>query len=503
MFANAPKLRWRAVLVAAFAALVLAGCHGSPEERAAKFLAKGSALYDKKDFARAILEFRNAAQLLPKSAEPYYQLGLAYLATGDHKMAVASIMKATELDPKHIKAQLKLAEMMATSRTRQTLEEAQKRAQQVLAASPGNVQALDALALTDIRLGNPDSAEKHLQEALKSFPKHLRSSVSLAQVKLARKDFAGSEGVLKQAVTQAPESADPAVALGEFYLMLGKTAQAEQEFRQALQLDSNHPLALLDLAVVCARSKRPDEAEQLYRRLSARPEKRFKPMHALYLLQAGKHAEASAEMEKLAKADPSDREARSRLVGTYLLLKRAADAEKVLTEALKKNPKDTDALLQRSRMYLAAGKLAEAQTDLNRVLSFRTDSAVAHYLMSKVHQLRGQAQNRRQELTETLRLDPANIVARLELADIMLESKAAQSALDLLNEAPARQRSTIPIALKRNWALLALGQKIEVQRNIAAILAARKVPEALVQSAILNLEKRDYPGTQAAGGGGA
>ena len=43
----------------------------------------------KKDYARAILEFRNAARLLPNSAEAAYQLSLAYLDSGDYGSGVA------------------------------------------------------------------------------------------------------------------------------------------------------------------------------------------------------------------------------------------------------------------------------------------------------------------------------------------------------------------------------------------------------------------------------
>jgi hypothetical protein len=41
-------------------------------ERRDKYLAAGRALVEKKDFARAILAFKNAAQAMPNDAEVYY-----------------------------------------------------------------------------------------------------------------------------------------------------------------------------------------------------------------------------------------------------------------------------------------------------------------------------------------------------------------------------------------------------------------------------------------------
>ena len=49
---------------------------------------------------------------MPKDAEPHYQLGLAYLASGNAQAGARELMQAIKLDPSHVAAQLKLAEMM-------------------------------------------------------------------------------------------------------------------------------------------------------------------------------------------------------------------------------------------------------------------------------------------------------------------------------------------------------------------------------------------------------
>ena len=57
---------------------LLIGCRATED----RYLARGKQLVEKKEYARAILEFKNASRLSPNSAEPYYQAGLAYLAIG-------------------------------------------------------------------------------------------------------------------------------------------------------------------------------------------------------------------------------------------------------------------------------------------------------------------------------------------------------------------------------------------------------------------------------------
>jgi tetratricopeptide (TPR) repeat protein len=481
--------------------LILSACSQSPQAREARYLEKGRKEFLRKNYAVAVLHFKNAMQAQPRDAEPYYQLGLAYLASNDFNTAASYFRKASELNPKHTGAQLKLAELMSTSRSKDMVEEAQKRTQDVLVLLPDDTEALNVLAVTELRLGKPESAEAHLEQALRKSPSNLRSSIALAQARLARKDVAGAEEALMQAVAQSPKSPEPRVHLGGFYLALGRTAEAEQQFRSALQIDPKNGPALLALGAIEVRAGQPEQAEQTYRMVSALPDKQYKPIHALFLFRSGKGVQAVAELEKLAKADPEDRNLRTDLVRAYLAMNRVGDAEKVLTAALKKNGLDTDARLQRSRIYLASGKYTEAQADLNEVLHFRNNSAEAHYLLSKVHQGRGETAMQQQELGEALRLDPALLAVRLELAQTLIAGRGAQSALQLLDEAPPDQKGTVSLFVQRNWALMALGQEAEARKGIDKVLSAGKVPEALLQDAILRLSHKDYAGARASAEG--
>jgi tetratricopeptide (TPR) repeat protein len=476
--------------------LILTGCSQSPQAREARYLEKGKKEFERKNYSVAVLHFKNAMVAQPRDAEPYYQLGLSYLGSNDVKTAGAYFQKSTELNPKHAGAQLKLAELMATSNNKEIVEEAERRTQGVLTLLPEDTEALNILASTELRLGKPDSAEAHLQQALRKSPNNLRSSVALAQTRLARKDVAGAEEALKQAAAQSPKSPDPRVYLGELFLALGRTAEAEQEYRRALEIDPKHGPALLALGAMQLRAGQMDKAEAIYRRVAALPDKQYKAAHALYLFQSGKGDQAIAEFETLAKSDPGNRTLRTDLVKAYLALNRVGDAEKVLTAALKKNGLDTDAMLQRSRIYLASGKYAEAQADLNQVLHYHDNSSEAHYLLSKVQQGRRDTALQQQELGQALRLDPAALDARLELAQALIADGGAQSALKLLDEAPQEQKATARVDVQRNWALLVLGRIAEARKGIDHVLAAGKVPEALLQDSELKLTQKDYAGAR-------
>ena len=76
----------RSVFWTVVAILTLSACHQSPEAREAAFLDKGKKAFQKKDYAVAILHFKNASAAKAWDAEPYYLLGLSYKAEGDFQL---------------------------------------------------------------------------------------------------------------------------------------------------------------------------------------------------------------------------------------------------------------------------------------------------------------------------------------------------------------------------------------------------------------------------------
>jgi tetratricopeptide (TPR) repeat protein len=486
--------------VAAFcllAVIAVLGCSTSPEAKESKYLKRGEAFLEKKDFARALLEFRSAAQVTPKDAEPYYQMGLAYLARGEIMNAARAFRRASELNPKHTGAQLKIAEMMASTPDQDLIQQAASRLLGVFGASPDDPEAIDTLAMAEWKLGKPEEAEGRLEEALKKFPAHLASSVELARMKLSRKDWNGAEAVLKKAVADAPQSSPAALALGELYAFSQQPEKAEAELKRAVQLDPKSGPALVALGGIQASLKKMDDAEQTYKRVSTLPEPSYKPLYAMFLYRSGKREAAVAELQALMKADSNDRVVRTRLVTAYIGMNRIAEADEVLAGILRRNPKDTDALMQRAELRLRAGKAADAETDLSGVLKFTPDSTMAHFLLAGVYRAEGQPQRQQQELQEALRLTPDLLQARLLLENSFLASRQPKPALEVIDQAPESQKKQAPWMLGHNWAVLAAGDLGAAKAGIEKVLQEGRTPEAVFQEAVMRFLERDFAGSRA------
>jgi tetratricopeptide (TPR) repeat protein len=285
--------------------------------------------------------------------------------------------------------------------------------------------------------------------------------------------------------------------LGEFYVVSGRNPEAEQQFQRALKIDADYAPAWLHLAAMRVRSGRMAEAEEMYKKIASLPDKQYQSVYGIFLLQTGRAEPALEEFRRLVKADGQNRIARSGMIAAYVSLGRVREAEEALETVLRKNSKDVEALLQRGGILLSRRRPLDAQRDLLQVLQLRPEFAEAHYLLAMAYEQSGTFLSQRQSLDEALRHNPAFLPARVDLSMWFLRNGAAKTGLDVINEAPAGQRNTLPAQVQRNWALLALGRFEEARQGIAGGLAQQRVPDLLLQSALLHLMDKAYAQSQA------
>jgi len=465
----------------------------------AAHLERGKKFLRQKDYSRAILEFNGAIQAKPKDPEAYYQLGLAYLASGNVTGGVSAMLKATKIDPNYAPAQLKVAELMtAYSTDPSILKEAKERVEAAVGESPQGSDAENVLALADLGLGNSAVAARRLEEILRRLPGDLQTSINLAKVKLALKDSDGAAEVLRKAAAQAPQSAEPALVLGQFYMQMGRHAEAEVQFRRALDIDPKQGLALSMLGQIQSDHGRNDEAERTFRLLSALPDKEYRPAHATFLFTHGRREEAIREFEQLWRNDPEDRSTRGRLVAAYGLTGRMGDAERVLDQALRRNPKDAEALEQKAKLCVTLGRVEEARSALQQMLHFKPDSANGHYLLGQVHKAAGAWALQRQDLEKAVQLDPQILPARLELARSLLAVASVPQSLKVLDDAPEEQKKQVSWIAQRNWVLFARRDYAGMRKGVDAGLAVRRTRDLLFQDAMLKLNDGKAPAATAA-----
>jgi tetratricopeptide (TPR) repeat protein len=468
----------------------------TPQQREANFLKSGQQFLDKKDYARAALAYQNAAKLNPKNAGAYYGVGQAYLGSKEIARALGAFSKALEADPNHGPTQMKLAGMLSVSGREDMVAESAKQARNLLARSPGNVDALNILAFAESQLGRDGEAEKALRESLEGAPGNLNALLTLALLRIDSGDLGGAERILRTAVEKWPKSAVAWTALAQIATKLNKAADSEDALRRAVGLDPTFAPALLALASMELRSGQTEKAGETYARIAALPDGQWRTAHASFLLSHGRSAEGIRALDHLARAEPGERSYRSLLVAAYAEAGRIEDARKALGAALGANPKDAEALVQQAALDLREGHVERAAEPLTRVMGFAPEMAASHYLMAHVHRARGAEKLDRNELGVAIEKDPFFLAARLELAASRLDKRTARSALDILDAAPGRQKESLPVQVMRNWALVSLEDWGGVEKSTTALLARGSHPDVLIQSALARMHRSDFSGAR-------
>ena len=118
--------------------LLLASCSTAPHARMLTFLASGETYIKAGKYQEAVIEFRNAVQIDPKSATAHYQLARAYMSLGNRAAAYRDFEESVSLDAGNVDAQLQLAALLID---RKEYDRAQTMAEQVLDKDPKNAQA--------------------------------------------------------------------------------------------------------------------------------------------------------------------------------------------------------------------------------------------------------------------------------------------------------------------------------------------------------------------------
>jgi tetratricopeptide (TPR) repeat protein len=197
----------------------------------------------------AIADFRKVTELAPDLPAPFVSLGEAYMQSGNYEAAIAPLKRSLELNP-------------GLNGARQMLGYALLSAGYAAEAIPHleKVQALDALALAQLKTGKLAEAIGNLRTALAQRPGDPDLMYYLGR----------AAGLLSQQTFDAlrasqPDSARAHQVLAETYSVLRNIPGAEKEYREAIRLRPATPGLHLELGELYVAASQWDKAEAEFR----------------------------------------------------------------------------------------------------------------------------------------------------------------------------------------------------------------------------------------------
>src|SRR5688500_14692590 len=116
-----------------------AACSSDPEQQKLEYVASGDAYVAQKQYAEAILQYRNAVALDASFGEARFKLAQTYEINGDLPAALREYVRAADLMPENAEAQLRAGKMLIAAGQ---FADARTRAEAIVAKDPKNVNAL-------------------------------------------------------------------------------------------------------------------------------------------------------------------------------------------------------------------------------------------------------------------------------------------------------------------------------------------------------------------------
>jgi tetratricopeptide (TPR) repeat protein len=370
------------------------------------------------------------------------------------------------------------------------------------------------LAEVSRALGEHEQAVNSCRRALQLRPGYFEATLNLGAALYALGRFAEAAEQFRAARALRQDSTAACSNLGDALRELGLFRQAVEAYRDALQFDSTAAHAHCNLAPLLLAVGEPDEAlRHAHRAVELQPDSTVVHNNlgrCLHLLgyfdealraydralgidpdspplccniglvwaEVGNDAEAAGWFERALRLAPGDLAARCHLAD---LQRRQGDpvvAAERLRDLLREQPRYGEAHAALNRALLDEGDVEGAAADCEVWAGLAPESPAPHVTLGQLCSLGGDLGRAVCCLREALRLNPAHIEARAELATVLRDDLPVddRSATEALVEAP-RVRPFARAALLFGLAQVYDG-RAEYDRAAAALAEANAIQKA-------------------------
>lgn len=329
-----------------------------------------------------------------------------------------------------------------------------------------------------LRLGKPEEAITQFRPIVDKNPDDIKNQYLLGQLYEAVGDTGTAEKIYLRARRQAPGDSGIATALGILMLKADREAEGRRFLEQALQLNSGDREARRTMVKYLLSRGRADAAVDLLQAaLQADSEDReWLSYLAKVLSHQGKNHEAFLQYQKLLALDPDDAETRRLIADYYLEHRQWREAASELEWLLKADPGNFLIKRNLGLAYYELGDVDRARLHLQPLAEQETADALTHFLMGSIYRQKRLWRLAVQEFAASIALDPNNVTAYLEEAQILLNIGENASAASLMEIAGQKISSGSPQVLGQ-YGLLLLELNRPMQAREAFSQALRADPK--------------------------
>jgi tetratricopeptide (TPR) repeat protein len=374
-----PQLRLLQLLMALHVSTLvnpLVGQEPSPSLRQADAdYREGVAALNRNDLETAESKFKMVVQLAPAADQGHSALGAVLVRLGQTALGIGELQKALSIDPADGSAQMNLA--LAYEQT----------------GAPAKALPLFA----------------KLESTAHSESKPLPSYALAAYIRAlaAAGETTAAISKMKEAVAQDSHSAELHDELGSLYAQARAWGEAEQEYSQAIALNSGLAEAHLHLGFVLQAENKPGAAKEWIKAYSLAP---MDPKIALTavkaLMDADRDEQAAPILEQLHRSQPRSSAVAYQLALVLQRVNRLPEAIQLFKSIVESEPRNADALINLGMALSQAHEATDAVPYLQRALAIKPAAAIAHQDLAAAYIQVNRVADAIVELRAALKLDP-------------------------------------------------------------------------------------------------
>ena len=466
------------------AALVAFAC-GDTEKARQEFVQQAEISLKNKDYAAAIVQLRNAVKADPNSGPTRRRLGQAFESAGQPRQAMAEFVRAADLMPTDVQAQVDAARLLLLAGGRP--EDAKSRAESALKLDPKNADAHLIRGRAAAGMDDLDGALKSFEEGLTLDPARSDLLVNRGQLRSLQGNPAEAEASFKQAVVVAPQSLDARLALADFYWFSNRMTEAERTLKEANAMSDPAGRAARTLAAFYVATGRPLDAEgPLKGAIAANPDPRLKLLLADFLGSTNRAGEATPLLLQLAKEPGLRGPATVRLATLEFAKPGRGKAYQLLDELLKAESSNAEAMTRKAQFLAMDGKRQEAIAAAQAAVAADPEAAPPLELLGQLHLEAHDLTKAEAFLKEALVRNNKAVRSMLLLSSLNLTMQRPREAVELAERALQTQPTNGEAQLTLVRALTASGEVERARTELSKLTSEN----SRVQVALGDLELR-------------
>jgi len=449
------------------AILSLVAC-SSPEEIEQQHLQKGKEFFEKGEFDKALLEFKNANKS-GKKIDAIYYLALLDEKHNNYQPMYLRLREALVLDPSYIPARLKLGSLYILAGQ---FDNALEQAQAILLTNHDNVDAQILKASVYLRQDKFSDVEPIINFVLTNNPDNIEALSLKANYYYRRNEIEKALAVVDTVL--AKDSANIPIRLFRIRVNAGlkNTNAMEADYKELIRLEPSAENFKLNLASMYSTLNRLQDAEALLQEMvnkspdkvepkiilleffNAKARERVTPAYEAWLAENKLTNSQLLELSKwmMSKNFPDaalnglqqvvnvEKNNNTGLTAQTLIAeiafnKKQYDAvETAINSILQQNIDFTEASMLKARLLISQNKIDGALEVLKRLVLVKTKSSDILALLGQTYLLKNDPEQANANFKQALELDPANLMAFFPIYNQYLQSQQEDLAKQILDK---------------------------------------------------------------------